>query len=264
MKEKHFILGGDVKISLTEGYQLNFKSLFKDAFNITKKNYLSLIIACIFTTAILLAGYALIIESMIDSDETLQLFTNLVFSAMVMTPLITGLQMMGVHHSIGLKTKATNLFNYYNIILKLAVASVIINVCVFLVTTLFTEFMGDIGVQLSLIVLLYLNMTFSFVYPLIAEKKLSPQLAIKISFKLVNKNLRQFTLMHLLLGVLAVIAVLPSGLGLFLFIPFYFNLMGIVYRQVCGIGVVASESSKSDDNDNNDDHDDNNKSGFEA
>jgi uncharacterized membrane protein len=260
MTEKHFILGGDIKKSLAEGYQLDFKSLFKDAFNITKKNYFSLIIACVFTTAILLAGYALILESTVDSDETLQLFINLVFSALVMTPLITGLQMMGVHHSIGLKTKATNLFNYYNIILKLALASVIINLCVFLVTTLFTELMDDIGVQLSLIVLIYLNMTFSFVYSLIAEKKLTPQLAIKLSFKLVNKNLRQFTLMYLLLGVLAVIAVLPSGLGLFLFIPFYFNLMGLIYRQVCGIGVVATEAPNSNDSDN----DDNNQNGFEA
>ncbi|MEH6454656.1 MAG: hypothetical protein V7782_16625 [Psychromonas sp.] len=262
MTEKHFILGGDIKKSLSDGYKLDFKPLFKSAFSITKKNYFSLIIACVFTMAILLAGYALILESTVESDETLQLLTNLVFSALVMTPLITGLQMMGVHHSIGLKTKATSLFNYYNILLKLALASVLINLCVFVITSIFTELMGDIGVQISLVILLYLNMTFSLVYPLIAEKKLSPQMAIKISFKLVNKNLRQFTLLHLILGLLAVVAVLPSGLGLFLFVPFYFNLMGIIYRQVCGVGVVATETTKSDDD--NDNNDDNNKTGFEA
>jgi uncharacterized membrane protein len=87
------------------------------------------------------------------------------------------------------------------------------------------------------------------VYPLIAEKKIAPQLAIRLSFKLVNKNLFQFTILFIVLALLAVIAALPSGIGLFFFIPFYFNLMGIVYRQMCGVGVVATEVADDGDDD---------------
>ena len=43
-----------------------------------------------------------------------------------------------------------------------------------------------------------------------------------------------------MLGILFFVAIIPSGLGLFIFIPFYFNLMGIIYRTLCGVGVVAT------------------------
>ncbi|MCW8996540.1 MAG: hypothetical protein OQK77_12065, partial [Psychromonas sp.] len=54
------------------------------------------------------------------------------------------------------------------------------------------------------------------------------------------------TIMFIFIALLFILAVLPSGLGLFIFVPFYFNLMGIVYRQICGVGVVATTISEDD------------------
>ena len=59
---------------------------------------------------------------------------------------------------------------------------------------------------------IYLNMAFSLVYPLIAEKKVTAQVGLILSFKLVHKNLLQFTLMFILIALLFFIAILPSGL----------------------------------------------------
>ncbi|WP_019612900.1 hypothetical protein [Psychromonas ossibalaenae] len=259
MNKKHFVLGGDIKKSLTEGYQLDFKTLFKDAFVITKKHFLPLLVACLFTVIIVAVSYGLIFDDT-NGSETSQMVINFIFTSVVMTPLVTGLQMMGVHHSIGVKSKSIDVFNYFNKILPLALASLIINLLVYGINVGLTQALGDSAVVPSLIILLYLNMAFCLVYPLIAEKQVEPVLALKLSLKLVNKNLRQFTLLFMILGLIGIVSLLPYGLGLFVFIPFYFNLMGIIYRQMCGVGVVASIND-SDDDDNN--HNDNNDE-FEA
>ena len=258
MNKTHFVLGGDLETSLAESYKLDFKKIFKDAFTITRTNFMPLIVACIITVSIVTLIFTLNFEALAELSETNQIIVNLIFSSFVVTPLVTGLQMMGINHSVGLKSRSTDLFNYFNIILKLALASLIMNVIVYASYILLTQVLGDIGQKISYIVMLYFNVAFSMVYPLIAEKKIAPQLSIKLSFKLINKNLLQFTILFILLALLAVIAVLPSGLGLFLFIPFYFNVMGIVYRQICGVGVVATEVVKNDDDDNSDDDDDSN------
>ncbi|MFT6925027.1 MAG: putative membrane protein [Psychromonas sp.] len=257
MSEKHFILGGDIKKSLTEGHRFDLKSLFKDAFVITRKNYLPLAVACFVTIGLLGLAYVYIFNSLGDSDQTMQMILNYIVTLLLAPPLLTALQMMGIHHSVGLKTKSNDLFKYFNIILKLSLATMIISLISNAVTLLFTQLFGSIGFQLSIVALLYFNMAFCLVSPLVAEKKLTPILAVTLSFKLVNKNLLQFSFIFLLLMVLFFIAIIPSGLGLLFFVPFYFNLMGIVYRQVCGVSVVAVESSSATDGDDR-------SSGFDA
>jgi uncharacterized membrane protein len=247
MHKKHFVLGGDLKKSLTEGYQLDFKSLFKDAFTITRKHYFSLVTACLFTVILLAGCYHFLFEMAANLGETEQMIGNYVIALLIAPPLLTGLQMMAIHHSIGLKSKSIDLFNYFKIIFKLSLATLIISLINNMISFLLTKTLGQMGSVLSLVALLYLNMAFSFVYPLIAEKKVNAQAALILSFKLVHKNLLQFTIMFILLALLFVIALLPSGLGLLLFIPFYFNLMGIVYRQLCGVGIIATAISDDDE-----------------
>ena len=251
MNKTHFVLGGDLQKSLTEGYTLDFKTLFKDSFAVTRKNFVPLIFASLVTVSIVALFYIFTFDALATLSETNQTLVNFFFSSFIITPLVAGLQMMGVHHSVGIKSRAPDLFNFFRMIMPLALSSMLINVLVFAVSLAFTAVLGDIGLQLSIIVMLYLNMTFCMVYPLIAEKKLSAQIALKLSFRLVNKNLMQFTCLFLLLGLLAILALLPSGLGMFLFIPFYFNLMGIVYRQMCGVGVVATDVSDEDNDSSN-------------
>lgn len=243
MHKKHFVLGGDLNKSLSEGYQLDFKSLFKDAVIITRKHYFPLVTASLFTIILLVACYRLTFGAVAGLSETGQMFANYIIALFVAPPLLTGLQMIGVHHAIGLKTKSVDLFNYVRIIFKLSLATLIISIINNVISVVLTQTLGEMGFILAIVLLLYLNMAFTFVYPLIAEKKIKPQTALQVSFKLVHKNILQFTLMFMILAALFVIALLPSGLGLFIFIPFYFNLMGIVYRQLCGVGVIATEVS---------------------
>ncbi|ABM03224.1 conserved hypothetical protein [Psychromonas ingrahamii 37] len=258
MSEKHFILGGDIKKSLSEAHHFDIKSLFKDAFVITKKNFLSLAVASFATIVPLGLAYLYIFQSFGEADQTMQMVLNYIITLLVAPPLLTALQMMGIHHSVGLKTKANDLFKYFNLILKLSLATMIVSLVSNLVSLGLTQVFGSIGLQISIVALLYFNMVFCLVNPLIAEKKLAPFLAIKLSFKIVNKNLLQFSFIYLLLMVLFFIGIITSGIGLLFIFPFYFNVMGIIYRQVCGVRVLAVEGSSPADNDND------RSSGFEA
>ena len=72
MKKKHFILGGDIKKSLTEGYKLDLKTIFKDAFVITKKNFLPLIAGCMLTIIIVSAAYGVVFGEENGLSQTAQ------------------------------------------------------------------------------------------------------------------------------------------------------------------------------------------------
>lgn len=268
MNSKYFVLGGDIKKSLTEGYRFDLKKLLLDGVKVTRKHFLPLLTACIF---IMLVTFALI-SQFIDSTTSLSdpkvIAVFFISVLLIVPPLMTGLIMMGVHHSIGLKTNSFQLFNYFKIILKLSLAAMMINLMTNLVSMLLGQFFGSVGFILSVIVLLYLKMSFCLVYPLIAEKKVSPVMALKLSFKLVHKNIGQFTQLLILFCVLFFIGLLTSGIGLLVIIPFCINVLGIVYRQICGVGieVTAADSDKaSSEISSDDDHYSGPKNGgFEA
>ena len=237
MNKKHFILGGDIKKSLEVGCKLDFKVLLKDAFVLTKKHFFPLLTASVFSLFIVLGVYGLIYTVLTVLSPEMQTIAEFVLATFVITPLMTGLLMMGVNHSVGLKSRSIDVFNCFKVFRPLALASMFTNLIVLAISTALTAALGDdIGLKLSIIVMLYSSVVFCLIYPLIAEKKVSPLLTLVLSFKVVNKNLMQFTLLFIIIGLLAAVATLPSGLGLFFFIPFYFNLMGVVYRHVCGVG----------------------------
>lgn len=273
MNSKYFILGGDIQKSLTEGYQFDLKKLFKDAFNITRKNFLPLLTACVFILLAFTLTFTLVIDESTSIYDPSVLGIFFVLALLIAPPLFTGLLMMGVHHSIGIKSKSFHLFSYFNIIFKLSLAALLINLMTNVASIMLNQLFGGAGFALSVIVLLYLKMSFCLVYLLIAEKKMSPILALKVSFQLVHKNIGQFTQLLIIFVLLFLAGIITSGIGLFFIIPFCVNVMGIVYRQICGVGISVTDTAENNasntDNSNNidnndDDHSGPKSGGFEA
>lgn len=246
MNSKYFILGGDIKKSLVEGYQFDFKTLFKDAFTLTQKNFFPLFTACLFILLSLFLLVTLSLEHIHSFDDPAVIITFFALVLLVLPPLVTGLLMMGVNHAIGLKSKSFHLFSYLNIILKLSLAAMMINLLVNFISLILGQLFNEAGFVLSVLVMFYLRMSFCLVYPLMAEKKLSAFLALTVSFKLVNKNIKQFTVLLILFAFLFIVGVITSGIGLLFVIPFYVNTMGLIYRQVCGVTVSVTEVSDED------------------
>ncbi|MEG3753807.1 hypothetical protein [Psychromonas arctica] len=268
MSSKYFVLGGDIKKSLTEGYHLDLKKLLSDGFKVTRKHFLPLVSACLF---IMLASFSLL-SLFIDTDTSLSdpkvIALFFVFALLIAPPLMTGLIMMGVHHSVGLKTNSFHLFHYFKMLLKLSLAAMMVNLMTNAVSMVFGQIFGSAGFVLSVLVLLYLKMSFCLVYPLIAEKKASPVTALKLSFKLVHKNIGQFTQLLVIFCVLFVFGLITSGIGLLFVIPYCINVLGIVYRQICGVSIAVTDTndhdSGPDDSSGSDSSSGSRHGGFEA
>lgn len=273
MNSKFFLLGGDINKSLAEGYKFDLIKLFQDAFKITQKHFLPLLSACLFIILLLSALFSQILDKTITLDDPRVVIGYFFFALVIAPPLMAGLLMMGVHHSIGLKTKSFYIFNYFNLLLKLSLAAVMIALMTNVASMVLTEVLGSIGFVLSVIILLYLKMSFCLVYPLIAEKKASPILALKLSFKLVHKNIGQFTQLLIIFCFLFFIGLISYGFAFFFIIPFCINMLGLIYRQICGVGISVTETPDdeiTEDNDDDNDNDNNNnnsgpkRGGFEA
>ena len=262
MDSKYFVLGGDIKKSLSEGYQFDLKKLFSDSFLLTRKNFFPLFTAYLLFTVILSALLALFINGeklLLAPTNGLLLIAILLF---LYPTLMTGLLMMGINHSIGLKSQSFHLFSYFKILLVLSLSSFLMISVIVGVGLVFTSIFSSVSAisVLLVLIILYLKMSFIFVYPLIAEKKVSPMLALKLSFKLVNKNLSQFTLLLIIFCLLFIVTLFTSGIGMLFVAPFYVNMMGIIYRQVCGVTISVTETNDNTDDNNNDSH----HGGFEA
>jgi len=255
---KYFVLGGDIKKSLSEGYQLDIKALIRDAFHLTQKNFLPLFTASllILLSLFLLTSFAL--NHITSFNDPIVVGSFFIFILLIVPPIVTGLLMMGVNHAVGIKSQSFDVFNYINIILKLSLSAMIVNLLLNLISLGLTAVFSHYGLVLSFVAMFYLKMSFSFAYPLMAEKKLSAALALFISFKLVNKNISQFTVLLMLSVALFILGILTSGIALLFIIPFYVNLMGIVYRQVCGVTISVTEV------DDDDEQEVSQKSDFEA
>lgn len=263
MNSKHFILGGDIKKSLTEGYKFDLNKLLQDALKITRQHFLPLLTACILIMLAFISVSTLVIDETTSLEDPRLIGFFFVIALVFAPPFMTGLLMMGVHHSIGLKSKSFDLFNYFKILLKLSLAAIMINLITNVASVILGQLFGGTGFVLSVIALLYLKMSFCLVYPLIAEKKVSPVLALKLSFKLVHKNIGQFTQLLIIFCLLFVVGILTYGIGLLFIIPFCINVMGIVYRQVCGVSISVTEAPEGSIN-KDDDHSDPKSGGFEA
>lgn len=250
MNSKKFLLGGDIQKSLTEGYHFKFKQLFMAAFNITREHFVSLFTACIFIVFILTALFTLFFDESTSFDNPEVMVGGFILALLIAPPILTGLLMMGIHHSIGLKTQPLHIFKYFNIMLKLSLAAMVIHLMTNAGSFIFDKLFGDGGVILSALILLYIKMSFCLVYPLIAEKQVPPLEALNLSFRLVHKNVLQFTFLFILFGLLFLLGLLTSGLGFLIIIPFCINVMGIVYRQICGVHISITDTSNNNESDN--------------
>jgi uncharacterized membrane protein len=85
------------------------------------------------------------------------------------------------------------------------------------------------------VVIIFLSIGFTFVYPLIVDRKLQAIDAIKWSFKAAMANFWRLLGLMLLTGLIAVGGVLLCYVGMFLAFPITYGALAIAYEQVFGL-----------------------------
>jgi uncharacterized membrane protein len=84
-------------------------------------------------------------------------------------------------------------------------------------------------------VVIIISIGFTFVYPLLVDRKMAALEAIKLSFKAAMANFWRLMLLMILTGLLSVAGVVLCYVGVFLAFPVTYGALAMAYEQVFGL-----------------------------
>ncbi|MCW8833561.1 MAG: hypothetical protein OQK09_00060 [Colwellia sp.] len=252
MPEKISIVqvGGSVETALRGDYHIDVRAILTEAWQLTLKSRLAINLGLLFSLllgmsiSLLVSNYLGGIEAVLE-DPQLSMLLNIVVTIAVW-PFIAGVEMMGVLHSVGMKTHMKMTFSF------LQRASWVV------LCALFTSVLISLGFQLFILPGIFLAITLSLTIPLVIEKKMTPMKAITISIQALRfKFLPLFVIYFILLMSLVMLffplalllesTLAPIGIMIFIFgssylAPLFYNTKGILYREIFGISLATDKS----------------------
>lgn len=250
-------VGGSIDEAIKGDYSLNVAEILKEAWQLTLKSRLSINVG-LFICLIIGMLVSVIVSSQLGGievaiqDQKSATLLNIIVT-LVVYPLIVGVEMMGIFHSVGLKTRPQLVFAFLKRGSWVAVSA------------LLTSTLVTIGITLFFLPGIYLAVALSLVLPLVVEKKMSPLKAISVSIQATRFQWFKIASLYLLLALAALVAALPiaiagqSELGFiaiafFLFClayiaPLFYNVKGILYREIFGLQMQASPDQNQTIND---------------
>ena len=86
-----------------------------------------------------------------------------------------------------------------------------------------------------IVVIIFMSLGFTFVYPLIVDRNLGAIDAIKLSFKAALANFWGLLLLMLCTGLLVIVGALLCYVGMFLAFPIQYAAIAIAYERVFGL-----------------------------
>ena len=220
-------------------YKLSPVRVIDEAIKVTAENFFSFSPAILITLFIQLAVFYIALELQIPDLATslsvlknpLALPDNLARAfiianlscEVIIAPIYAGTCLMALRQSSGLKTSPYFFFEGLN----------------FTVTTIFITLVNaaiksTLG-QLSPLLSAYYSVTSSHSVLLACDKKMSVATAIMVSFKATNLRIFPIISLYALCLVLFILALAFFGLGLFLVLPFFLHVKGILYRDMFSI-----------------------------
>ena len=248
-KESVVQIGGSIKSALEGEFNIDVQSILKEAWGKSLTSRLSINLGLLFIfflalfisfiTSSSLGG----IEVVLANTETSLLLNVLV--TLLIWPFMAGIEMMGVFHSVGIKTQTKLIFAFLRRGSWVAICA------------LLTSLMISIGFQLLILPGIFLAVSLSLTIPLVVDKKLSPFQAIVLSIKVLRFQwIKTFSLYLILMLALmlsflplillvqtefAIIGIVFLFFGLSYIAPLYYNVKGILYREIFGLQLRTVE-----------------------
>ena len=241
-------VGGSVEEAVKGEYSLDVAAILKEGWQLTLKSRMSInlgLLTCLIigmVVSILVSSQLGGIEVAIQDQQSATLLNIIV--TLVVYPFIVGVEMMGVFHSVGLKTQPKLIFGFLKRGSWVAVSA------------LLTSTLVTIGLTLFYLPGIFLAVALSLVLPLVVEKKMSPIKAISVSIQATRFQWFKIFSLFLILALAVLVAALPvaatsaSELGFiaiafFLFClaylaPLFYNVKGILYREIFGLQMQAN------------------------
>lgn len=144
-----------------------------------------------------------------------------ILSYPVVMPIMAGIVMLAINYSRGQNTGFKSIFNYYHLMGKLALASILIYV------------MTLVGFVLLVLPGIYLTIAYIFTLPLIVDKEMDVWDAMELSRKVVTKHWFKVAGLFSLLSLFMALGALVLGIGLIWAVPLLFvTLYGLLYPLI--------------------------------
>lgn len=233
-------VGGSLERALNDNHAFNPMDVLKEGVRLTKQSLPSLFGAVIVALAIFTVVLMLILQlfvGTVDIEDQSTVIAMLLVQVIVMPPLFAAVHMMGIHHSVGKSSQVQDVFMF--------IKQPFPFILVALITQLISQLAaGLLPGLLGLVALGFISITLSMAIPLAAEYKLSPWQAIRCSFIAVVKRFVPFFGVYAAMFGLFVLGILTFGLALIFVVPLFYNVKGIMYRDIFG---VATDGAVDDD-----------------
>lgn len=254
MNDKKYIqVGGSTEKALAGDYSLNTNDIIKEAWNTTTKSKRSIIVGLLIVMILGVFSSTLISNLLGGFDAILKNPSNQMILNLAMTvilwPFIAGIEMMGVSHAVGLKTQPQMVFSFLKRSAFIALAALIITS------------ITSLGMYL-IIPGIYLSVALSLTIPLIIEKQMTPTAAIILSIKATRFQFFKMLQLYMVLFIVFLISIIPGILGLgilpaavFFFLvmswlaPMFYNLKGILYREIFGVKMLVIDKDNDQSSD---------------
>lgn len=251
-------VGGNIEDAVLGKYSIDIKSVLQEAWDLTKQSRLSIVLGiliCTFLSMVVVLFSSQFlggIENVVE-DIKAQYIINILVT-LVISPFVAGVEMMGVFHAVGLKTEPKLVFSFLS-------KGALIAICALLSSTL-----SSLGFNLLLLPGVFLLVTLSLTVPLVVEKNIMPLKAIILSVKALRFQFFKILAVYGILFMLLILSAFPLlvlfqsgfdvvGVAFLVFsftylIPLFYNTKGILYREIFGVQLNASQASDSNNTNN--------------
>ncbi|MGL5325371.1 MAG: hypothetical protein ACRC91_11700, partial [Aeromonas sp.] len=234
--------------SLNQGYRLDLKGVIQEGWQQTRRTGFGLLLAIVGVTAIwILLSNMLLLPYLGDDNQMNVAMVLSLLMTVVMAPMTSSLDMLGLQQSVGVRARANQVFDFFRHFVRLGMLSLLGSLLTSLLGSLLTSLFGPLfeliglPVMFSFIPSALIGMGLLFTVPLVLERGMTPPQAIVVSLKIFLRGWPSLVLFHGVMAALFFVALIPMGLGLIWVAPLYFNCKGILYRDLCGVAVEVNE-----------------------
>jgi uncharacterized membrane protein len=231
---KYDNVGGSIENSLQGKANLDMTALAKEAWNISQTRKGSLLQGSLLIFGVVLLCIA-ILEQIFDVQDwavappNVQLALQIVVTV-ITAPLVAAMFMTGISHSVGERPA------FSKVLRRIINSALVIFIAVLILVIVY------LGFALFLLPGLYLGLATGFSMMLYVEKQLPPSQAILQSIRVFNRYWLQLSIFYMAAFMMFVIGMFTFGLAYIWIIPFYFNLKGVLYRELFGIQVKRQDT----------------------
>ena len=251
MDEKKVVnVGGSIEESLQGQYTIDVPSVLKEAWELTLRTRIAINVGLLFILIFAAIVSFVISNSLGGIEEVIKdpqssTLLNIVI-VLISSPFLVGVEMMGIFHAVGIKTNSKLIFAFLKRGSWVAVCALLTSVLI------------SIGMSLFILPGIYLSAAFSLALPLVVDKKLSPLKAIILSLKVTRFQWFKLVSIYALLLIALFMSLIPlvvlaqsqlSVIGVIIFLvaltfiaPLFYNVKGILYREIFGMQLSPSDT----------------------